>query len=73
MNYIQDLHKIHEDWLHNQTTHFIPAPVLEIDANVDLPEMMEQILKIEEQILNRKKIKNSPTIFPTKLSLPSYN
>jgi len=73
LNYIQDLHKIHEDWLHNQTTHFIPAPVLEIDANVDLPEMMEQILKIEEQILNRKKIKNSPTIFPTKLSLPSYN
>jgi len=72
LSYLQDLHKIHEDWLHNQTTHFVPAPVIEIDANADLPEMLEQISKVEEQILNRKKIKYPETTFPSKLPLPSY-
>jgi len=46
--------------------------VIEIDANADLPEMLEQISKVEEQILNRKKMKYPETNFPSKLPLPSY-
>merc|ERR1712071_395866 len=54
LSYIEDLHKIHEDWLHYQTTHAVPAPVIEIDANVELPEMLQQISHVKDQILNRK-------------------
>ncbi len=52
MSYIEALHKIHEDWLHHKSSHPVPAPVLEIDANTDLTEMLQQISAVEMQILN---------------------
>jgi len=73
LSYIEDLHKIHEDWLHYQTTHAVPAPVIEIDANVELPEMLQQISQVKDQILNRRKWKKSEASIPIKLSLPSFS
>ena len=56
LSYIEALHKIHEDWLHHKTTYPVPAPVLEIDANSSLSEMLEQISTFETLILNRRNL-----------------
>lgn len=55
--------------LHDKISHPVPAPVLEIDANVDLVEMLEQVTLVENQILNRKKkrVHSSPVISPSKI------
>ncbi|XP_046658132.1 deoxynucleoside kinase-like [Daphnia pulicaria] len=74
LSYIVALHEIHEDWLHHKVSHPVPAPVLEIDANVDLTEMLKQISLVENQILNRKAIKrvlSSPSSSPSKLVSPA--
>ena len=55
LTYIETLHGIHEDWLHHQTSrHPVPAPVLEIDANAGLSDMIRQIQLLEPTILNRR-------------------
>ncbi len=56
LSYIEALHKIHEDWLHHKTSYPVPAPVLEIDANSSLSEMLEQISTFETLILNRRNL-----------------
>ncbi|KAK4036583.1 hypothetical protein OUZ56_028629 [Daphnia magna] len=73
LSYIVDLHEIHEKWLHDKISHPVPAPVLEIDANVDLAEMLEQVTLVENQILNRKRkrVYSSTVISPSKLVSPA--
>lgn len=59
--------------LHDKISHPVPAPVLEIDANVDLAEMLEQVTLVENQILNRKRkrVYSSTVISPSKLVSPA--
>ncbi|XP_057379413.1 deoxynucleoside kinase-like [Daphnia carinata] len=73
LSYIVDLHEIHEKWLHDKISHPVPAPVLEIDANVDLAEMLEQVTLVENQILNRKRerVHSSTVISPSKIVSPA--
>nr|CAH0106639.1 unnamed protein product [Daphnia galeata] len=74
LSYIVALHEIHEEWLHEKVSHPVPAPVLEIDANVDLVEMLKQISLVENQILNKKANKRalpSPVSSPSKLVSPA--
>lgn len=53
LSYIEDLHKLHEDWLVNRTFAECPAPVLMIDADLDLSQITEEYKKSEHQILRR--------------------
>lgn len=58
--------------LHNKISHPVPAPVLEIDANVNLTDMLKQIATVETQVLNRKKIPfMSPNFSPSKIVSPA--
>lgn len=63
--------------LHLKVSHPVPAPVLEIDANMDLDDMLKQIKSIETQILNRKTIKepfkSGSGISPVKVHPSSSN
>lgn len=48
--YLKDLHELHENWLiHGQF--FRPAPVLLIDANLDLDKIINEYIRSEKSIL----------------------
>ena len=49
LKYFEQLHYLHEKWLSN--TEFLPAPVLIIDANVDVKEFPNAYNKYETEIL----------------------
>merc|ERR1719412_2553474 len=49
LKYFEDLHRLHEKWLSNND--LLPAPVLVIDANVDLKENPNAYSKYDKDIL----------------------
>ncbi|XP_070207231.1 thymidine kinase 2, mitochondrial-like [Littorina saxatilis] len=51
LDYLNELHKLHEDWLVNKTTGVLPAPVLVIDVDEDLNEVVKKIEDLTPQIL----------------------
>ncbi|XP_053622488.1 deoxynucleoside kinase-like [Plodia interpunctella] len=53
LSYIEELHKLHEDWLINRTSGECPAPVLVIDADLDLSQITDEYKKSEHQILRK--------------------
>lgn len=52
IEYIRDLHNLHEDWLFRRTK-FQPlqAPVTVVDANQDLEAVKEECLRLEENLI----------------------
>ncbi|XP_047520089.1 deoxynucleoside kinase-like isoform X1 [Pieris napi] len=66
LSYIEELHKLHEDWLINRTHADCPAPVLVLDADLDLSQITEEYKKSEHQIL--RKAVNVVMQSPNKLS-----
>ncbi|XP_026320168.1 deoxynucleoside kinase-like isoform X2 [Hyposmocoma kahamanoa] len=53
LSYIEELHKIHEDWLVHRIHGNCPAPVLVLDADLDLTQITEEYKKSEHQILRK--------------------
>ncbi|XP_023936009.1 deoxynucleoside kinase [Bicyclus anynana] len=53
LSYIEELHQLHEEWLVSRTFAECPAPVLMIDADLDLTQITEEYKKSEHQILRR--------------------
>ncbi|KAJ8735298.1 hypothetical protein PYW07_006918 [Mythimna separata] len=53
LSYIEELHKLHEDWLITRQHAECPAPVLVIDADLDLSQITEEYKKSEHQILRK--------------------
>lgn len=47
LKYIQELHKYHEDWLYNKTKFSVPAPVITLNADLDLSVIDDEYKKIE--------------------------
>ncbi|XP_021192126.3 deoxynucleoside kinase [Helicoverpa armigera] len=62
LSYIEELHKLHEDWLINREHAECPAPVLVLDADLDLSQITEEYKKSEHQILRKAVdvVMNSP-------------
>lgn len=52
MEYLRQIHEIHDDWLYRQTLFSLPAPVMIIDGDKSLEEMVPQFEKCKDQILN---------------------
>ncbi|CAH1954897.1 unnamed protein product [Acanthoscelides obtectus] len=52
-DYIQALHEIHENWLYNKTLHTCPAPVIVLDADLDISVISEEYKRFEPHILNK--------------------
>lgn len=53
IEYLMQIHEIHEDWLYRQTLFSLPAPVMIIDGDKSLEEMVPQFEKCKDRILNR--------------------
>ncbi|XP_076856755.1 thymidine kinase 2, mitochondrial isoform X2 [Brachyhypopomus gauderio] len=51
MEHLESIHNLYEDWLINQTTFKVPAPVLVIPADHDLQKMLRQYEENRERIL----------------------
>lgn len=60
IEYLKEIHEIHEDWLYRQTLFSLPAPVMIIDGDKSLEEMVPQFEKCRHQILSGN-IKNMLT------------
>lgn len=52
LDYLKDLHKLHEDWLVHRK-HPVPAPVLIINADMDLAQMKAEYVKHEDKVFGR--------------------
>ncbi|XP_029926074.1 thymidine kinase 2, mitochondrial isoform X2 [Myripristis murdjan] len=51
LEYLESVHQLHEDWLINQTSFPLPAPVLVIPADHDLQKMLHQYEQNRDKIL----------------------
>ncbi|XP_046898313.1 thymidine kinase 2, mitochondrial isoform X1 [Hypomesus transpacificus] len=56
MEYLEAIHKLYEDWLINQTTFPLPAPVLVISADHDRQKMLHQYEENREKILAASRV-----------------
>ncbi|XP_014468352.1 PREDICTED: deoxynucleoside kinase-like isoform X2 [Dinoponera quadriceps] len=54
LEYLRQIHEIHEDWLYRQTLFSLPAPVMVIDGNKSLEEMVPQFEKCKDWILKKE-------------------
>lgn len=50
-SYIEDLHHCHERWLYHKTVCSLPAPVVTLNANLDLSLIADEYKKCESHIL----------------------
>ncbi|XP_022094559.1 deoxynucleoside kinase-like [Acanthaster planci] len=50
LDYLRELHQMHEDWLFRRTKFELPAPVLVLDATKPLDDMVEQFTLLEEKL-----------------------
>lgn len=53
LEYLRQIHEIHDDWLYKQTLFSLPAPVLVLDGNKGLDEMITQFESCKNRIFNK--------------------
>ncbi|GFN90435.1 thymidine kinase 2, mitochondrial-like [Plakobranchus ocellatus] len=51
LEYLQALHRLHDDWLLHGKRGKLPAPVLVLDANKDLSELQQEVAGLSQDIL----------------------
>lgn len=54
LEYLKQLHNIHDEWLYYQTLFTVPAPVLVLDGNKNLEEMVKEFENCKNQIYGKK-------------------
>lgn len=54
LDYLKQIHDIHDEWLYHQTLFTIPAPVLVLDGNQNLEEMIVEFEKCKDQIFENR-------------------
>lgn len=70
LEYLQQIHDIHDEWLYHRTLFSIPAPILVLDGNKSLEGMLVEFENCTKQIFDKKmknEVKNViTTLSPTK-------
>ncbi|XP_046419386.1 deoxynucleoside kinase isoform X1 [Neodiprion fabricii] len=57
LEYLRQVHDVHDDWLYNRSLFSVPAPVMVLDANKSVSEMMAEFEKCRRSIFeNRDKL-----------------
>lgn len=60
LDYLQQLHKIHDEWLLERKIFSLPAPVIVLNGDKNLEEMISEFNICKENIYN-KQISYKPT------------
>jgi len=53
LEYLKQIHHIHDDWLYHQTLKPVPAPVIIINGDQDLPQMVEEFERCKNEIFSK--------------------
>ncbi|KAF5284205.1 hypothetical protein FQR65_LT00205 [Abscondita terminalis] len=53
LQYLQDLHELHENWLYHRTNFECPAPVLALNADLDRGSLRKEYEKCQQKMLLR--------------------
>lgn len=53
LEYLNQIHRIHDDWLYHQTLKPVPAPIIIINGDQDLPQMVEEFEKCKTKIFSK--------------------
>ncbi|XP_039277518.1 deoxynucleoside kinase [Nilaparvata lugens] len=59
LSYLQCLHDLHEDWLINRSSFSCPVPVVVLDANKPIPDVVEQFKQLQPDLVNRMHLKRN--------------
>lgn len=53
LQYLKELHEMHDNWLYHKTMFTCPAPVIVLNADLDKSVIKEEYEKYEPHILNK--------------------
>lgn len=53
LEYLKQIHQIHDDWLYHQTLKPVPSPVITINGDRELSEMVEEFDKCKNEIFSK--------------------
>lgn len=53
LEYLKQIHQIHDEWLYHQTLKPVPAPIIILNGDRKLHEMVEEFDKCKNQIFNK--------------------
>lgn len=54
LDYLKEIHDIHEAWLYHRTIFSLPAPVITLDADQSMEEMFVQFEVCKNDIFSRR-------------------
>ncbi|XP_043277522.1 deoxynucleoside kinase isoform X2 [Venturia canescens] len=54
LEYLRQVHEVHDEWLYKKTLFPVPAPVIILDADQNLEEMFEQFEDCKNRIFERQ-------------------
>lgn len=54
LEYLQQVHDIHDEWLYDQTLFTVPAPVITLDANQSMEDMFKNFESCKQKIFDRR-------------------
>lgn len=53
LEYLKEIHQIHDDWLYHQTLKSVPSPIITINGDRQLHEMVEEFDKCKNEIFSK--------------------
>lgn len=65
LEYLRQIHDVHEEWLYHQTLFSLPAPVIIIDGNKDFDGMVEEFETCRKQIFGENLNNFNPLLMST--------
>lgn len=85
LDYLRQIHNVHDDWLYNKSLFSLPAPVMVLDADKSMTEMLAEFEKCRHHIYenrnemigrsqsmrNNRTVEPMAPLTPTKISVGS--
>lgn len=74
LDYLKQIHQIHDEWLYHRTLRPVPAPIITINGDKELHEMVEEFDKCKNKIFSNviddNDVNNTMITVPTNHVLP---
>lgn len=70
LEYLEQIHEIHEEWLYDRTLSTVPAKVITLDGNKDLEEMIKEFEICSNRIYSGTVHEEKKPIIDSRLTSP---